>query len=67
MANPDEKFSFCIGRPWSTDPTNLCVYAYGTQVHHGTRADAEEYKAYHEASSGEELQIYKIVPLSPDD
>lgn len=38
---PDETFYYVIARPWDDRfPNNLCIYAYGTEVHKGTMQNA---------------------------
>jgi hypothetical protein len=67
-----ETFTFCVGRPW---PDELCIggnpggtairtYAHGTQVKHGTMADAEAFRQYVNARTGEENFIYKLVKVA---
>ena len=52
-------FSFCVGRPWprnwsNPDGTSICTYAYGTDVKHGTMADAEAFRQYVNEQTDEE-------------
>jgi len=61
-----ETFNFCVGRPWPKNPKNpsdtaLNIYAYGSQIHHGTMANAEKFRDYVNAQTGEENFIYKLV------
>jgi len=70
LINPDERFNYCVGRPWPHDLGNpdgkgIRTYAYGTQVHCGTLAEASAFLAYVNERTGEENKIYALVPLSP--
>lgn len=65
-----ETFSFCVGRPWpknhlNPEGTNISVYAYGSEVHHGTILEAEGFRDYVNKNTGEENYIYRLVPVSP--
>jgi len=64
-----EQFSFCVGHPWSDeypheDDTNISVYAFGTQVHHGTMKDALRIREYVNKRTGKNNYIYKLVQVS---
>jgi hypothetical protein len=67
VEDAQEKFSFCIGRPWPAhktsqhSPDNISVYAYGKEVHYGTMAEAEIFRGYVNEQTGEENFIYKLV------
>jgi hypothetical protein len=37
----DKKYNFVIARRWDDERDALCVYAYGSEVHYGTKKDAE--------------------------
>ncbi len=65
-----ETFSFCVGHPWpkgadNPDGTDISVYAYGSQVHHGHMTDAEGIRDLVNERTGKENFIYKLVPISP--
>lgn len=45
MDNKD-KFCFVVAAPWPHNPTSLCVYAHGSEVHHGTMEDATGFLGY---------------------
>lgn len=71
MFDEQETFSFCVGRPWPKSPSNpdqtsINVYAYGTQVHHGTMKYAESFRDYVNESTQEENYIYRLVQV-PDE
>lgn len=62
-------FSFCVGRPWpksadNPNGTSICVYAHGTEVHHGTMADAKIFLGHANGQTGKKNRIYKLVPVS---
>jgi hypothetical protein len=38
-----KKYNYVIARYWSDDSDSLCVYAYGSEVHYGTKQDAESF------------------------
>jgi hypothetical protein len=62
----EEKFSYCIGRPWHPDDPNSAIgtYAYGSEVFHGTTEDAEKMKEFLEGrSEGKKFNIYKLVKI----
>jgi hypothetical protein len=65
-----EKFSFCVGRPWPkhlcSEPSedNICVYAYGSQVHYGSMDDAQAMLSYVEERTGVENFIYRLVRVA---
>lgn len=44
----DKQFSYCVGRPWHPEDvdSSICVYAYGSQVHHGSMANAEDLREF---------------------
>ncbi len=64
-----EAFDYCVGAPWAeTDPElyadgdhGVSVYAYGTQVHHGTMKEARNFRAYVNEQTGRDNYIYKLV------
>ena len=57
-----ENFNYCVGRPLPNSNA-ISVYAYGTQVHSGTMAEAEEFRTYVNERTGEANFIYKLVPV----
>lgn len=64
-----EKFSYCVGTPWHPEDENssICVYAYGSEVHHGTMEDAEGFKRYVEGQNKDKkYHIYKLVKVECD-
>jgi hypothetical protein len=51
IVDPDERFNYCVGRPWpqnlgNSDGKCIRTYAYGTEVHCGTLADANAFLRY---------------------
>lgn len=69
LINPDERFNFCVGRPWpdglgNPDGKGIRTYAYGTEVRCGTMAEADAFLAYVNERTGEENQIFVLVPLA---
>jgi hypothetical protein len=57
------EFSFCIGHPWEKGKSSIKVYAYGSFVHHGSAEDAEKFRDFAQARTGEEKFIYKLVQM----
>jgi len=35
-----DQYNYVVARYWSKDDNRLCVYAYGNEVHYGTKAEA---------------------------
>lgn len=69
LINPDERFNYCVGRPWpeglgNPDGKSIRTYAYGTEVHCGTLAEANAFLAYVNKQTGEENQIFALVPIA---
>lgn len=69
LINPDERFNYCVGRPWpdglgNPDGKGIRTYAYGTEVHCGTLAEASAFLAYVNEKTGEENQIFALVPIT---
>lgn len=65
-----ERFSFCVGRPWSEEnpktykgQKGICVYALGSQVRHGTMDDAREFRQYVDEQTGKKNYIYELVQV----
>ncbi len=63
-----ETFSYSVGRPWPVDyanpyVTNINAYMHGGQVFHGTMDEAEGFLQYVDRQTGEQNQIYKLVPV----
>src|SRR6266481_251095 len=61
--DPAETFSFCVCHPWEEGGTSIKVYAYGTQVLHGDMEHALEFRSYVREKTGEDYEIYKLVPI----
>jgi hypothetical protein len=65
--NKEEKFSYCIGRPWYPEDPNssICTYAYGSTVFHGTAEQAEGMRKFIEGRCDEEKKysVYKLVKV----
>ena len=55
-------FSYVIARPWDeNDPTNLCIYAYGSEVQSGTMDSAKNLLEYvHMMSPDKRYSIYRV-------
>ena len=58
-----EQFNFCIARPWEGDSGSLKVYTHGSQVHFGCVGYAKECRDYVRERTGEDYQIYMVVPV----
>lgn len=58
----EPKFNFVVAHPWEKDdPDNLCIYAFGSEVQHGTLEDAQEFLDYVRSKSGtEQYKIYRV-------
>jgi len=67
MAEKEEEFSYCIGRPWHPEDPNssICTYAYGSTVFHGTVKDSENMRDFLQGrcESGEKYSVYKLVKV----
>jgi hypothetical protein len=64
---PEELFDFVVARPWFPEkPGNsLAIYAYGSEIQHGTMEDAESFLEYVRFSSINEPRkqwsIYQVL------
>ena len=59
----EEKFNFCVGRPWKEQPESLCIYEYFGQVHYGTMTDAKNFLNYVNKKTNEENFIYRLIQV----
>ena len=67
----DERFSYCVGTPWheidpvrfSENPNDVRVYSNGSQVQHGTMADARKYCEHATKRTGYPTRVYVLVPM----
>ena len=63
----DEKFNFCIGRPWGSSmhqPDAVCTWmSFGADVHYGTTKDAVGHRNFVNKTTGEKHFIYKLVKV----
>ena len=63
IVESSKKFLFCIAKPWKKEePDNLCIYAYGTQVHYGTMENAEGLLEYVHGQGNTDYKIYRLTP-----
>lgn len=67
MAEKEEKFSYCIGKPWHPEDPNstISTYSYGATVFSGTMEDAEGMRKFIEGrcDSGDKYSIYKLIKV----
>lgn len=62
----EEQFNFVIARPWVEGESSLCVYAYGTEVFHGTIEQARGHKNFiNRRCEPENKGKYKIYKINP--
>lgn len=60
-----KKFNYAVGRYWEGDNGSVGCYAYGSEVHYGTMADARNFLAYVQSQkkTKSEQKQYKIFQL----
>ena len=59
-----EQLNYCIGRYWNGKDGSVSVYAFHTQIQHGTLEDALEFKKYVESASiDKEWKIFVLKEL----
>ena len=59
----ENRINYVVARLWYENSNQLCVYAYGSEVHYGTIEDAENFKNFCEKNSKEKYKIYKLVEV----
>lgn len=60
----NEDFNFVIARPWKKGESSLCVYAYGTEVFHGSMDYARSMRDFiNGRCDGKDKGKYKIYKI----
>lgn len=60
-----EEFNYVVARLWYEDePDNLCIYAYGSEVHRGTIKDAQSFLDYVKRGNKDEAKEYSIYKVN---
>jgi hypothetical protein len=65
-----EQFHYVIARPWEEGKPELCIYTYGSQIHHGDMEDAlwnKEHADFMSREEGHKYDIYLVTFNKLDD
>jgi len=75
----EKPFTFAVGKPWYPEDPNssICIYAYGSEVFHGTMSSAIQFRDYCNAQAAmtkkkkdidkNPYKIYQLVEIPNSD
>lgn len=59
-----KQFNYCVGHYWKGDSGSIGCYAFGSEVHFGTKKQAKDYLEYVKQRSPEEdWKIFVVTEI----